>query len=150
MRYVFPSSPHTGPFQVMLEQSGAQTQRGLFFLFMRHFFPGPQSTFSHVSRSWKEAGIQTKARQLAGQTGVGWGGGLKCLAQSCIRDGGPQAVYWKTGRDGVWGSQALSCIQILSKTTLVGRFHYHTQLRSLGTDLFRHCFAYSASWIPPS
>ena len=58
----------------MLEQSGAQTQRGLFFLFIRHFFPGPQSTFSHVSRSWKEAHIQTKARQLEGQPGAEWGG----------------------------------------------------------------------------
>lgn len=49
-RYVFPSEPHTGPFQVMLEQSGAHTQRGLLLLFILHFFPGPQSTFSHVSK----------------------------------------------------------------------------------------------------
>lgn len=49
-RYVFPSEPHTGPFQVMLEQSGAQMQRGLLLLFILHFFPGPQSTLSHVSK----------------------------------------------------------------------------------------------------
>lgn len=115
----------------MLEQSGAQTQRGLFFLFIRHFFPGPQSTFSHVSRSWKEAGIQTR---------VGWWSQMPWA----VMPGGPQAVSWKTARDG--GSGLMSCIQIFSKTTLVGGFHYHTQLRSLRTDLCRPCFAYSAGF----
>lgn len=137
---------------MMLEQSGAQTQRGLFFLFIRHFFPGPQSTFSHVSRSWKEAGIQTKARRLAGQTGVGWGGGLKCpCAIMHPRWRAPGCLPGRLEGMGVGNLRPGPVSKFSQKTTRVGRFHYNTELRSLGgptsSDLV---LPYSASWISPS
>lgn len=73
---------------------------------------------------------------MADQTGGGVGGG-RVVVSNALRNHasemeGPRLSTGRLEGMGVGGSQATSWIRILSKTTLVGRFHYHTQLRSLG------------------
>ena len=115
----------------MLEQSGAQTQRGLFFLFIRHFFPGPQSTFSHVSRSWKRQGLKPGSGTMqVSQEGCG------CLAQSCSQESEPKGLGCCSEvekREG-WGTVGCVRYPTLPQRAGAGRLHRHIWLGSPSTS----------------